>query len=630
MTERIVSFLDTLVATVGAVDNRYCLVEKREQPNGDTLTDMPYQYVGNGNYRPVEVDGGSVSYWRLVSNISFDTVDGNTAIKNLQATYPLRYVAMLRRDEVNPLTFSEDVSNIINGRNKDLQTQLQARNVNIVVNSVETQTPTIWREEFTVPVQEPNYTRSMVMIDLTVTVIAQRECWQNCDDFPDILQGFDWCGDTVQTVDRLTQEQQDCLSAYLCGSPAPVTEQINGVTIGTSASGTTNNQLIQDSAGASVGTSANPSVVSDSTININGVDEDVTEAESTFNMFVKLDGVQSGIYHVPTKTVNVTSTPCADANYTNSDGSYAGTVASGGTLNIPNITVTDSDGTTSSVPSVQDVVCTPANYGTRILSVMRRKYCVEAMCGFSFTYIDDEFAADGSAVIRVRRSSDNSEQDFTPSEITDGTLTTFTGAGDGYVTKFYDQTRNYFNLFNTSAGNQAKIVTSGILNTDSQGNPTAITTSSFGYYLGANGSAQTDLPLFSPVGTIWSVYRRFASTAVNFLVSISNNPCVGRAGTGSFPNSVSSGAATVTLNNSALADQNRDTLLAATDDVDAILFIKDIDYTASGNWRLSNGCLVWKDFAVGSEISEFVVSKKNWNAYESEIFADRNAYYSYY
>jgi len=287
MTERIVSFLDTLVATVGAVDNRYCLVEKREQPNGDTLTDMPYQYVGNGNYRPVEVDGGSVSYWRLVSNISFDTVDGNTAIKNLQATYPLRYVAMLRRDEVNPLTFSEDVSNIINGRNKDLQTQLQARNVNIVVNSVETQTPTIWREEFTVPVQEPNYTRSMVMIDLTVTVIAQRECWQNCDDFPDILQGFDWCGDTVQTVDRLTQEQQDCLSAYLCGSPAPVTEQINGVTIGTSASGTTNNQLIQDSAGASVGTSANPSVVSDSTININGVDEDVTEAESTFNMFVK-------------------------------------------------------------------------------------------------------------------------------------------------------------------------------------------------------------------------------------------------------------------------------------------------------------------------------------------------------
>lgn len=51
---------------------------------------------------------------------------------------------------------------------------------------------------------------------------------------------------------------------------------------------------------------------------------------------------------------------CADATYTNSDGSYSGSVSSGGVLNIPDITVTDSDGSTSSVPSVQDIVCTPS------------------------------------------------------------------------------------------------------------------------------------------------------------------------------------------------------------------------------------------------------------------------------
>jgi len=357
MTERIVSFLDALVATVGAVDNRYCLVEKREQPNGDLLTDMPYDYVGNGNYRPVEVDGGSVSYWRLVSNISFDTVEGNTAVKNLQATYPIRYVAMLRRDEVNPLTFSEDVSNIINGRNKDLQTQLNARNVNIVVNSVETETPKIWREEFTVPVQEPNYTRSMVMIDLTVTVIAQRECWQNCDDYPDILQGFDWCGDTVQTVDRLTPTQQTCLSDYLCGTPASVTEQINGVTIGTSASGTTNNQLIQDSAGATVGTSANPSVVGDASVTINGDAVGSVVAEGSIDIPVNLDGSPSGSWDGD--SWEVTSAPCADGDVENSDASYTATVASGGTLVLPDITFTDSDGSSSSVPSVQDITATP-------------------------------------------------------------------------------------------------------------------------------------------------------------------------------------------------------------------------------------------------------------------------------
>lgn len=310
MTERIVDFLDALVATVGAIDERYCLVEKREMPYNGQSTNIPYKYVGNGNYRPVEVDGGSVSYWRLVNNISFDVVDGNSAIKNLQATYPIRYVAMVKRDTNNPLVFSQDVANILEGRNKDLQTQLQAKNVNITVNSIDTDTPKIWGEEFTMPLKEPDYKRSLVMLDITVTVIAKRECWQDCDNYPDILAGFPWCEDTAATVARLTEEQQDCLFAELCGNPDPVTEQINGVTIGTSASGTTNNQVIENTLGTPVGTSANPSVV-------------------------------------------------PDGNVENSNASYTATVASGGTLVLPNITFTDSDGSTSSVPSVQDITATP-------------------------------------------------------------------------------------------------------------------------------------------------------------------------------------------------------------------------------------------------------------------------------
>jgi len=43
-------------------------------------------------------------------------------------------------------------------------------------------------------------------------------------------------------------------------------------------------------------------------------------------------------------------------------------------------------------------------------------------------------------VVRVRRSLDNTEQDFTATEITDGTLATFcTAFGQGFVTKWYDQ-----------------------------------------------------------------------------------------------------------------------------------------------------------------------------------------------
>jgi hypothetical protein len=51
------------------------------------------------------------------------------------------------------------------------------------------------------------------------------------------------------------------------------------------------------------------------------------------------------------------SDTCENATVENSDNSYSDTVASGSTLVLPDITVTDSDGTTYTQPSVTDVVC---------------------------------------------------------------------------------------------------------------------------------------------------------------------------------------------------------------------------------------------------------------------------------
>jgi hypothetical protein len=49
-----------------------------------------------------------------------------------------------------------------------------------------------------------------------------------------------------------------------------------------------------------------------------------------------------------------------DATYSNSDASYSGNVVSGGSLSIPDITVTDSDGSTFTSPAVKNITCTPA------------------------------------------------------------------------------------------------------------------------------------------------------------------------------------------------------------------------------------------------------------------------------
>lgn len=71
-------------------------------------------------------------------------------------------------------------------------------------------------------------------------------------------------------------------------------------------------------------------------------------------------------------------------------------------------------------------------------------------------------AYSGSA-IRVRRSSDNAEQDigFVSGNLDTSSLTSFCGAGNGFVTTWYDQSGNGRNATQTTAANQPQIVSSG-------------------------------------------------------------------------------------------------------------------------------------------------------------------------
>ena len=67
--------------------------------------------------------------------------------------------------------------------------------------------------------------------------------------------------------------------------------------------------------------------------------------------------------------------------------------------------------------------------------------------------------------IRVRRSSDNAEQNigFVNNQLDTASLLTFCGAGNGFVTKWYDQSGNANNLIQTNTAQQPNIVVSGAL-----------------------------------------------------------------------------------------------------------------------------------------------------------------------
>lgn len=87
-----------------------------------------------------------------------------------------------------------------------------------------------------------------------------------------------------------------------------------------------------------------------------------------------------------------------------------------------------------------------------------------AVAGYSLRRLSSTYT--GPAV-RIRRSNDNAEADFTPEEIANGTLTAWVGAGNnGLVRTMHDQTGNGNHLQQTTAADQMVLVSSGSLVTE--------------------------------------------------------------------------------------------------------------------------------------------------------------------
>jgi hypothetical protein len=83
-----------------------------------------------------------------------------------------------------------------------------------------------------------------------------------------------------------------------------------------------------------------------------------------------------------------------------------------------------------------------------------------AAAAYSLRLLDNTYS--GNAV-RVRRASDNTEQDigFANNELDTTSLETFCSGTDGFVTTWYDQSGNAANAANATAAYQPKIVASG-------------------------------------------------------------------------------------------------------------------------------------------------------------------------
>ena len=335
----------------------------------------------------------------------------------------------------------------------------------------------------------------------------------------DGLTLYDFCDQSV--IDRLTAPQLACLSAEFGG--ADVTIQVDGNTIDTTPSGSTYSFTSKDTAGTTIGTIANPSIIADTTIRNDAGDWTDTElAEGTYTLGLQrvIDSDGSNVDTVDYKpiadgavftctpatnpslavaldvatiefgkdlTITATPTDITPTNY------YAFTEGSLGSLtkigsqagNVFNWAVDSVQGANTIYVNANDGSASCFNIVGEALTVTT-VYMNNAFGGalglWSATKRSELFA---SAWGRVRRSSDNDEADFSlltgtperfdntsiasnssPASHDGDTFATFIGATNGFVPNIYDQAGSSDGS-QTTAASQPKIATTGTINTNS-------------------------------------------------------------------------------------------------------------------------------------------------------------------
>jgi hypothetical protein len=104
-------------------------------------------------------------------------------------------------------------------------------------------------------------------------------------------------------------------------------------------------------------------------------------------------------------------------------------------------------------------------------------------------------------LIRVRRSSDNAEQDIgyidnANRDLDVSALTSFCGASNGFVTTWYDQSGNAKNATQTTAGNQPQIVISGSVITEN-GKPNILWNGTTSFLKTASSVISTNFSIYA-------------------------------------------------------------------------------------------------------------------------------------
>lgn len=238
MVNNIVTYLNAQLSLLDYFEKSHCLSElitKGEET-------FPAEYIEKGNFQNIELDNSNgVSYWRKSGDITTEEVENAVGCERLlDYVLPLRLVAAVPKiklsedDAYSADRIGKTIIKQLEQNARDLRSQIKARNIIIHVDSYSTDNAQIISDEYGGGSREVKYDMAYLALEVTVTITITKACLlAECDDKDDdILHIFDFCDQSV--VNRLTDEQQICLIAALCGAIAMdcanVNDNVTGLT----------------------------------------------------------------------------------------------------------------------------------------------------------------------------------------------------------------------------------------------------------------------------------------------------------------------------------------------------------------------------------------------------------------
>ena len=242
----------------------------------------------------------------------------------------------------------------------------------------------------------------------------------------------------------------------------------------------------------------------------------------------------------------------------------------------------------------------------------------------SLMYLSSSYSG---AVVRVVERGTDTEQDFTPTELLDGTLAAFIGANDAQITKWYDQSGANNDLSQTSSTQQPYIAISGVINVDGSGQ----------VFLNQSGSQNDSLKksfTFNGDGSIFCVYNSNDSGNGMLCNNDSSSNYLGAMQSGSnfTPTGGSSGTPTYRANGSNIASSRGALHASYVVNSDVLISVIDANFNSWSSMMVFT--YTSTSFTAAAKYKEFIMFSDSNNATavtdKAMIESNRNSRYTIY